>query len=111
MSSEDANKYGRMQVVRGGRGRKHAPCRSRAELTLDSRMVERFKAVKTPDGRVPSRAIQEINEGRQAPWRTTARRVIEMVQEGVPVEVIKAAAVYEMERFVDELVAQPNRAA
>ena len=116
MSSEDAQKYGNLKLEQGGgnvdrRGRRRSPVRSRAELTLDGRMVERFRATVQANGKYPSRAIEQICNGEQAPWRTTARRVIEMVAEGVPVPVIKAAAVYEMERFVDELVAQPDRAA
>jgi len=110
MSSEDAKKYGHLKLV-DGRGRQRSPMRTRAEIALDARMVDRYRATAQANGRYPSRAIEQIVGETQAPWRTTARRVIEMVQEGVPVEVIKAAAVYEMERFVDELVAQPDRAA
>jgi hypothetical protein len=114
MSSEDSKKYGFLKLDRGGldrRGRRRSPIRTRAEISLDDRMVDRFRATAQANGRYPSRAIEQIVGGVQKPWSTTARRVIEMVQEGVPVEVIKAAAVYEMERFVDELVTQPDRAA
>lgn len=114
MSSADVMKYGSLKLEQGGldrRGRRRSPIRSAAELALDGRMVERYRASVQAKGKYPSRAIEKIVGGEQAPWRTTARRVIEMWQEGVPVEVIKAAAVYEMERFVDELVAQPDRAA
>lgn len=114
MEPQGSKKYGHLSLDAGGldrRGRRLSPVRSRAEIELDGRMVERFRATVQAKGKYPSRAIEKIVGGEQAPWRTTARRVIEMVQEGVPVEVIKAAAVYEMERFVDELVAQPDRAA
>lgn len=108
----EQQKYGRMAVVDGGQfGRKSMRPRTAKEIELDDRMRAAFERCRGRDGLVPSRAVQEIREGRQAPWRKNAVRVLEMVQEGVPTPDIKAAIVGEMEQWIDEVAARPDKAA
>lgn len=108
MSDAESRKYGQMRVERGGvdhRGRRRSMIRTAAEIALDERMRRRFARLVTPAGTVPSRAIQEIREGRQAPWRATARRVLEMMDAGVSTVEIKAVVLGETEEWIDELAA------
>lgn len=109
-----SQKYGRghLTIEDGGQTRRAFRLRTREEVELDDRMRRRFMRCVGADGTVPSRAVQEIREGRQAPWRKSARRVIEMRDAGVPATEIKAAAVGEFAEWVDEVLAHsPKRAA
>lgn len=75
---------------------------SSVALDLDRAMHEAFIRLFDPNGRVPSRGVQEIREGRRHPWRAMARRFVELRQARVPLEHTKAL-IAEMDRFVDGL--------
>jgi hypothetical protein len=113
MNANDSQKYGQFSLDRGGQPRgRSIRVRTAAEIALDERIRQQFLRCLTPKGSVPSRGVQEIREGRQAPWRANARRVLEMRDSGVATEAIKAAVVQEMEKWIDEVCAdQPDRAA
>jgi hypothetical protein len=104
MNAKGPKKNGHLKVERGGRdirGRRRSSARTSVELYVDDAMRRQYMAVVTPRGTVPSRAIQEIREGRQAPWRGNVRRAIEMRDGQVPRDICKAVMVVEMERAVD----------
>lgn len=101
-----------LSVVDGGQfGRKSMRARTAKEIELDDRMRAQFQRCVGRHGTRPSRAVQEICEGRQAPWRKNAIRVLEMVEDGVPTPDIKAAIVGEMSAWIDEVAGRPDRAA
>lgn len=107
MRDNDRQKNGRLKLHRGGQyGRRAVHVRTGAELELDDRMRAAFARCQSERGTVPSRAVQEIREGRQTPWRNNARRAIEMLDAGVPVTAIKAAVALEMAQWVDDLAAR-----
>lgn len=85
MSDGAGNKYG-LKVVAGGVAplmRRRSPRGTRAQLDLDERMRRAFRdhAV-SPTGRVVSRAVQDINDGRQKPWASIGRRAEELHEAG-----------------------------
>jgi hypothetical protein len=97
--AEGGGKYGnRLSVVRGdlyGKPRQYNRQRAAvgfttAEFRLDREMHEVFCAFTAEDGVVPSRAVQEIREHRQHPWRVIARRFREARKAGVPLEQLHA---------------------
>lgn len=88
------------------RGRRRSAQRTPSELRLDDRYREAFRRLLTPDGRVPSRAVQSIRDGVQAPWRPIARRVLELMDAGITTVEIKAVALGEMDRWIDEEAAK-----
>lgn len=67
-------------------GRRPRPQTRRAmtsgEYTLESALRTAFASVAGADGTVPSEAIYDIRRGRQHPWRTLARRLVEMREAG-----------------------------
>lgn len=69
---------------------------------LDRAMHDAFVRLFDPNGLVPSRGVQEIREGRQAPWRILARRLMEARQAHVPREHVKGI-VAALDRWIDEL--------
>jgi hypothetical protein len=105
MSITAQQKYGNHPVDQ--KGRRRAMRRTPAELALDKRYRERFSrlTVESPEGKAPSRAIAEISEGRQAPWRPNARRVLELMDAGFAPDAIKAVINEEMDRWIDEQAA------
>ncbi len=80
--------------------------RTAAELVLDERMHRRFKHLVLSNGGAPSRAIQEISEGRGTPWRGNARRVLELMDANVSTGEIKAVVLGEMDKWIDEEAAK-----
>lgn len=113
IAMDDSQKNGHtLQVVDGGQfARKVMRVRTAKEIELDARMKARFGRCVGRNGTRPSRAVQEICEGRQFPWRKNAIRAIEMLEDGVPVPEVKAAIVGEMEQWIDEIAGTPKRAA
>ena len=59
---------------------------ARAEVQLNRDMHTALVSVRGKDGRVPSRAVQDIREQRARPWRTLAKRFWEMRAAGAPLE-------------------------
>lgn len=57
-----------------------------AEHQLNRDMHYALVSVRGKDGRVPSRAVQDIREHRAKPWRTLAKRFWEMRAAGAPLE-------------------------
>lgn len=100
MAGQRKQKYGQHEMDR--RGRRGSAQRTPAELRLDDRYRRAFCRLVTPEGRVPSRAVQEIREGKQAPWRPNARRVLELLDAGMATTEIKAVVLGEMDRWIDE---------
>lgn len=85
MSDGAGNKYG-LKVIAGGAAplmRRRSPIGTRAQLDLDRRMRRAFRdhAV-SPTGRVVSRAVLDINDGRQKPWACLGRRAVELHEAG-----------------------------
>lgn len=111
MDAQDSNKYGFLKIEPGGKAIRRPRARTAAEIQLDDRMRSAFVRCVGRRGTVPSRGVQEIREGRQTPWRANARRVIEMLADGVPVPDIKIAVALEMADWIDDLASTPNRAA
>lgn len=103
----DSQKNGQeLKVERGGkdlRGRRRSMIRTPLEIEADDRFRRRFMHVVTPEGAVPSRAIQEIREGRHFPWRSGVRRAIEMHDAGIPREINEAALTAEVAWLMDAL--------
>ena len=102
---EDLNKYGNLKLIRGGQYGRVVRARTAREIELDERMRSAYVRCVDRAGRVPSRAVQEIREGRQTPWRVPARRAIEMARAGVPADDIRAALVDEFANWLNELLA------
>jgi hypothetical protein len=112
MDAQDRNKYVQpLTLERGGKVLRRPRARTPAEIALDERMRLAYIRCLGRRGTVPSRGVQEIRQGRQAPWRAPARRVIEMLDAGVPVPDIKLAVALELAAWIDDLVNVPDRAA
>lgn len=106
MRDRRRQKYG---IVRGGRyGRRpSATAFTTSEFRLDREMVAVFAALESESGTVPSRAIQEIREGNQKPWRYLARRFREARLAGVEKDAAKAP-LRVLELYIDELFSDTN---
>lgn len=110
----DSQKNGQLGLVRGGkdlRGRRRSMIRTPLEIEADDRFRRHYMRVVTPAGAVPSRAIQEIREGRHFPWRAGVRRAIEMGEAGVPREFNEAALMAELGWLMDAIYAVPLKKA
>lgn len=109
MSASEQQKYGKFEVVRGDlyaqprrwNRRPAATGFSTAEYDLDRDMHDLFTALVSVDGTVPSRAIQQVREHQQWPWRVFARRLREAVEAGVP-----TTQLYEITHRFNQYVAQ-----
>ncbi len=97
----DLQKNGRRNI-----GRRRSIKRTAAELALDDRMRRRFIRLVESNGAAPSRAIQEISEGNGKPWRSSARRVLELMDANVSTGEIKAVVLGEMDKWIDEEAAK-----
>jgi hypothetical protein len=106
MKSDDGRKYGSMELLQGGAVRPRyralvVTTFTTADFDLDSDMKDLFVAMEGEDGSVPSRAIQEIREGRQRPWRYLARRGCEAINAGTPL-----SRLYDMTHRLNQYFAQ-----
>lgn len=96
----DKQKNGRSNI-----GRRRSIMRSAAEIALDERMRQKFIRLVKSNGAAPSRMIQEIIEGRHKPWRSSARRSLELMDTNLPTGEIKAVVLGELDTWIDEQAA------
>lgn len=100
MSDLPKQKNGRRNI-----GRRASIIRSPAEIELNERIRRRLiRLVKSRDA--PSRAIQDICEGRGAPVGMIGRRVLELMDADYPTGEIKALVLGETDRWIDDLAAR-----
>lgn len=104
MRDPNIRNHGNLTVIHGGTYARRPAMRLRSsdELELDERMRARFAACRSRVNTAPSRAVQEIIEGNHAPWRTTARRAMELLAAGVPVAAVQVACAMELNAWIAE---------
>lgn len=121
MSQSGDERNGNITLLRGGQWGSWRASRSGGkrlrlrmpldvERELDTAMHYAFIQVEGADGAVPSRGVQDVRELRARPWRTLARRFLEMRAAGCTLEQA-LAVLHAFERWLIRLWGTSNRAA
>ena len=88
MHTEAVQKYGTLDVIRGGQWAK--PRRRRPRTPNELRFLDRarraYAAMRDAKGRAPTRAHREIAQGRQDPLSIAAKHATDAAEAGVPLE-------------------------